>query len=51
MRAVAYARTSTLDQATEDKVSIPDQLKWAKSYAEERSWEYVGEYVEPGIKG
>ncbi len=51
MKAVAYARTSTLDQASEDKVSIPDQLKWAKSYAEERGWEYVGEYIEPGIKG
>lgn len=51
MKCVCYARTSTLDQASEDKVSIPDQLKWAKNYAEERGWEYVGEYVEPGIKG
>lgn len=51
MRCVSYVRTSTLDQASPEKVSIPDQIKWAKDYAKEKEWEYVGEYIEPGIKG
>ena len=51
MRAVSYIRTSTLDQAREEKVSIPDQLKWAKTFALERGWEWVQEYIEPGVTG
>jgi site-specific DNA recombinase len=51
MRAVAYARVSTLDQASEEKVSIPDQLKWAENIAKEKGWEYGEPIIEPGIKG
>jgi site-specific DNA recombinase len=51
MKAVCYARTSTLDQAREEKVSIPDQINWAKTFALERGWEWVEEYIEPGVTG
>ena len=51
MRAVVYARTSTLDQAREEKVSIPDQINWAKTFALEKGWEWLGEYIEPGVFG
>lgn len=51
MKAVSYIRTSTLDQAREEKVSIPDQLKWAKTFALEKGWEWVQEYIEPGVTG
>lgn len=51
MRAVCYCRTSTLDQAREEKVSIPDQIKWAKTFALEKGWEWLGEYIEPGVQG
>lgn len=51
MRAVAYARVSTNDQNEPDKVSIPDQFKWAKALAIEKEWEYGEEYEEVGIKG
>ena len=51
MRAVVYARVSTLDQATEEKVSIPDQINWAKAISKEKGWDFVGQYIEPGIKG
>lgn len=51
MRAVCYCRTSTLDQAREEKVSIPDQINWAKTFALERGWEWIKEYIEPGVTG
>jgi len=51
MRTVVYARTSTLDQAREEKVSIPDQITWAKTFTLERAWEWLGEYIEPGVFG
>ena len=51
MRAVVYARVSTDDQAAEEKVSIPDQLKWAESFANEKGWEYGEPYIEPGVRG
>lgn len=51
MRAVVYCRTSTLEQAREEKVSIPDQVNWAKAFALERGWEWVNEYIEPGVTG
>ncbi|MFZ2205949.1 MAG: recombinase family protein [Microgenomates group bacterium] len=51
MRAVVYARTSTLDQAREEKVSIPNQVEWAKSITVEKGWIWSGEYIEPGILG
>lgn len=51
MRACCYARTSTLDQAREEKVSIPDQVNWARTFALERGWEWVSEYIEPGVTG
>ncbi|MEN9407082.1 MAG: Competence protein ComM [Candidatus Parcubacteria bacterium] len=43
-RVAIYARTSTLAQADEDKISIPDQIKWAKDICEERGWEFIGSY-------
>lgn len=51
MKAICYARTSTLDQAREEKVSIPHQINWAKNLASERDWEFIGEYIEPGVFG
>jgi hypothetical protein len=40
-----------MDQAREDKVSIPDQVSWAKKFALEKGWEWVAEYIEPGVFG
>lgn len=51
MRTCCYVRTSTLDQAREEKVSIPDQINWAKKFTLEKGWEWIGEYVEPGVTG
>ena len=52
MRAVIYARVSTKDQAREERVSIPDQIKWAKEEIEKNGWQLVKEpYIEPGISG
>ncbi|MFC1727624.1 recombinase family protein [Patescibacteria group bacterium] len=51
MKVVCYARTSTLDQAKEEKASIPDQIKWAKELAEDKEWELLEEYIEPGVTG
>ena len=45
-KVVAYIRTSTIGQAEDDKISIPDQTDWAKNICEERGWEFVGEYVD-----
>ena len=50
-RACVYARTSTLDQAREEKVSIPDQINWARAFAKEKGYEFTQEYIEPGITG
>ena len=41
-----YARTSTLAQADDDKISIPDQIEWAEKLCKERGWEFVGSYVD-----
>lgn len=51
MRAVCYARVSTNDQAKDEKVSIPDQIEWAKELSDEKGWEWIRPYVEPGIFG
>lgn len=51
IRAVVYARVSTDDQATNEKASIPEQIKWAKEEASLRGWTFVGEYIEPGVTG
>lgn len=51
MRSVVYARVSTLDQASEEKVSIPDQINWAKELSKERGWDFLHSYIEPGVKG
>src|SRR3990170_5025219 len=45
-RAVVYARTSTVAQAEDDKISIPDQIKWAKEFCEQRGIEFGNEYVD-----
>jgi len=51
MKAICYARTSTLDQAREEKVSITDQINWAKELAKDKKWEFIEEYIEPGVTG
>lgn len=51
IKAVIYARVSTLDQSSDEKVSIPDQIKWAKDFCESRKWQLVKEYIEPGVTG
>ena len=51
MKACCYTRTSTLDQAKDEKASIPEQIRWARQYAQEKGWEFTDEYIEPGIKG
>lgn len=51
MNAVVYARVSTEDQAREEKVSIQDQIKWAKTFALERGWTFGEQYIEPGVLG
>lgn len=43
----AYVRVSTNQQAKHD-LSIPDQLKQIREYAEQRGWSVVAEFIEPG---
>lgn len=45
-KVAVYVRTSTLSQAEEDKVSIPDQITWAENLCKEKGWEFVGSYVD-----
>ena len=49
-RCAIYARVSTARQA-EQKISIPDQLRRMKKYANVREFEVVAEYVENGVSG
>lgn len=51
MRAVVYCRVSTPDQAGDDKVSIPDQISWAREFASSKGWDFIKEYIEPGLVG
>ena len=48
VRVALYLRVSTGRQADSD-LSIPDQRRQAKRYCEERGWEIVADYVEPGM--
>ena len=48
VRVALYVRVSTGRQADSD-LSIPDQRRQAKRYCEERGWEIVADYVEPGM--
>jgi site-specific DNA recombinase len=50
MRAAAYLRVSTGRQAESD-LSIPDQLRQLKNFAEARSWSLVAEFSDPGASG
>ena len=50
LRAALYARVSTDMQAEKGK-SIPAQLAEMREYVEQRGWEVVAEYVEPGRSG
>src|SRR3990167_159607 len=45
-KVCVYARTSTKGQADEDKISIPDQINWAKELCEERGWEFGSTYTD-----
>src|SRR3989344_236259 len=45
-RAVVYARTSTKSQAAEDKISIPDQVNWARQLSEDKGWKFIDSYVD-----
>jgi site-specific DNA recombinase len=49
IRAVIYARVSTKPQASEDKISIPDQLRECRKFVQKEGWHFSGEFVDPGI--
>ena len=46
-RVAVYVRVSTSRQAEAD-LSIPDQIKQAEGYCNQKGWEIVTSYVEPG---
>lgn len=46
MKAVIYARVSTVLQAHEDKVSIPEQIADAEAYARERGYKVIQHYID-----
>jgi hypothetical protein len=46
-RAAVYLRVSTGRQAEQD-LSIPDQKAQTRTWATQRGWTVVAEYVEPG---
>ncbi|CAN0393023.1 unnamed protein product, partial [Discosporangium mesarthrocarpum] len=46
-RVAVYARVSTTRQAEAD-ISIPDQLRHAREHCEQRGWQVVAEFVDPG---
>ncbi len=46
MRAIAYARVSTEQQATDDKTSLSEQLLAVRKYAESHGYEIVEEIAE-----
>lgn len=50
-KTVSYCRVSTAEQASEEKVSIPDQIAWAKDISENRGWTYEGEYTDIDVRG
>ena len=45
-----YCRVSISRQAEKD-LSIPDQIRHARQYCEQRGWELVREFIEPGASG
>ncbi|QGP93435.1 hypothetical protein MGLY_28430 [Neomoorella glycerini] len=49
MRAAALYRVSTKRQVKNEEDSIPVQQHLLRSYASERGWELVAEYLEPGV--
>jgi site-specific DNA recombinase len=52
VRAAIYARVSSKPQASEDKVSIPDQIRRAKEVVERDGWHLVSPpFVDAGISG
>jgi len=51
MRVASYSRVSTSSQAQKDKVSIEMQVDWAKKICQEKNWQYVKKYIEPGVIG
>ena len=50
VKAVAYARVSTSEQAEQD-LSLPAQISAIRKYAQDHGLMLVGEYVERGISG
>jgi len=50
LRAGLYARVSTFRQARDD-LSIPDQLRRCREYAQQHGWTVVAEYRDDGISG
>ncbi len=50
-RAVVVARVSSEEQANDDRISLRHQLTETRRYAEQRGYEVIGEYVEPGVSG
>ncbi len=51
MSAALYARVSTKGQATEDRTSLPDQLRRGREVCAQHGWEVHDEYVDGGISG
>ncbi|MAU41080.1 MAG: recombinase family protein [Kordiimonas sp.] len=46
-RVAVYVRVSTVRQAVND-VSIPDQIRQAEDYCQQKGWELVEQYIEAG---
>jgi site-specific DNA recombinase len=51
IRAVAYLRVSTEEQAEDDKVSLKIQEADIRAYCERRGYELVSIYCDPGYHG
>ena len=51
MRAVAYMRVSTADQAGEDRYGLPAQREVIVAYAQAHDIEILGWYADEGLSG
>lgn len=52
LRAVIYARVSTIEQAKGGKMSIPNQISECKKVIKDNNWELVHEpYIDEGVSG
>jgi site-specific DNA recombinase len=51
MKAVLYARVSSIAQAEEEKVSIPEQVARIKDYCQSKGYELIDQYIDEGYSG